>query len=147
MARFSRQAVLEWTGDLPKGAGTVSAASGAFRSAASFPRTVGEPANTTTPEELLAAAHAVCFGIGLRSVIGQRGGRARRVTVTATITAEKSGGGILVESSHLSSIVEGLEGIDSFLLPEIAAATERGCTISNAIRGTVSITHDVRAAD
>ena len=145
MATFSRSAVLEWSGDVLRGGGVVAAGSDAFRMAASFPRMSGEAAGTTTPEELLAASHAVCYGIGLRSLIAQRGGNARRVTVTATVTAEKGAGGIRIRSSHLRGVVEGLEGVDVDALQEIARATEEGCTISNAIRESVAITYDVSA--
>lgn len=145
MAQFSRRAVLDWSGDVLRGAGTVSTGSEAFTVAATFPRLSGEPSGSTTPEELLAASHATCFGIGLRSVIAQRGGTAERVHVTATVTAEKGARGIRVLSAHLEGIVEGLAGIDPRALPEIGQAAEEGCTISAAIRGTVAISVDVRA--
>lgn len=111
MATFSRSATLEWSGDIPRGTGTVAAGSAAFSIGATFPRLRGEPPGTTTPEELLAAAHAICFGIGLRSVIAQRGGTAQRVRVTVTITADKGGGAIRIQTSHLSGEVEGLAGV------------------------------------
>ena len=81
MATFSRRAVLEWNGDVMDGAGDVSAGTRAFAVPVTFPSTAGETPGKTTPEELLAASHATCYGIGLRSLIGRRGGRARRVTV------------------------------------------------------------------
>lgn len=146
MATFSRSAVLEWDGDVMRGSGTVKAGTEAFAARASFPRLVGEAQGVTTPEELLAASHAVCFGIGLRSVIGRRGGSARRVTVEATITAEKGPEGIRVQSSHLRGVVEGLDGIEQEQIEEIAWETAEGCTISEAIRGNVVITHEVTAA-
>lgn len=146
MAAFSRSAVLEWDGDVMRGSGTVTAGTEAFAAPASFPRVVGEPQGVTTPEELLAASHAVCFGIGLRSVIGRRGGSARRVTVEAIITAEKGAKGIRIQSSHLRGIVEGLAGVEAAQLEEIARETAEGCTISEAIRGNVVITHEITAA-
>jgi lipoyl-dependent peroxiredoxin len=100
----------------------------------------------TTPEELFAAAHAVRFGIALRSVLAQRGGSARRVRVTATVTAEKGGTsaqGIRVLTSRLTGIVEGLDGVEAGALSEIASAAEAACTISAAIRGTVGISVDI----
>ena len=143
MAIFSRHAVLEWAGEVTHGTGTVAAGSDSFRVSASFPRLSGEPQGVTTPEEMLAASHAICYGLGLRSLISQRGGSARRLIVTATITAEKSREGIRIQSSHLSAELEGLEGLESASLQEIAEETERGCTISNAIRGNVRITHSL----
>ena len=89
MATFSRRAVLEWNGDVVDGAGDVTAGTRAFAVPVTFPSATGEAPGKTTPKELLAASHATCSGIGLRSLIGRRGGRAQRVAVTATVTAEK----------------------------------------------------------
>ena len=139
MATFSRSATLEWNGDVPRGSGTVSAGSETFSAAVTFPRLAGEPPHTTTPEELLAASHATCFGIGLRSVLAQRGGSAQRIRVTATVTAEKGTGRIRLLSSHLHGEVEGLAGLEPTALTDIARAAEEACTISAAIRGTVDI--------
>ena len=145
MAIFSRRATLDWSGDVLRGTGAVTAGSEAFAVGATFPRLHGEPAGATTPEELLAAAHASCFGIGLRSMIAQRGGTATRVHVTATITAEKGRGALRIQSSHLSGTVEGLAGVAPESLPDIARAAEEGCTITAAIRGAVAISVDIRA--
>jgi len=143
MATFSRRAVLEWNGDVTDGAGNVTAGTRAFAVPATFPSTAGEAPGKTTPEELLAASHATCYGIGLRSLIGRRGGQARRVTVTATITAEKGPHGIRIQSSHLSGEVEALEGIDREQLQEIAQETRERCTISITLEGTVAITYEI----
>src|SRR5262245_39705887 len=145
MATFSRSAVLKWNGDVMDGAGVVTAGTGAFAVQATFPRTAGDALGKTTPEELLAASHATCYGIGLCSLIGRRGGRAQRVTITATITAEKGPRGIRIHSSHLTGEVEALEGIDHMQLQSIAQETRERCTISIALEGTVVITYDVIA--
>lgn len=123
MATFTRPAVLEWTGEAMQGAGSIVAGTGAFEAGASFPRIAGEPPGATTPEELLAASHAVCYGIGLRSVDGIR-----------------------IRSSHLRGVVKGLEGIDAGQLQDVGAFTAEGCTISNALRGTVAISFEITAA-
>lgn len=122
-------------------------ASQSFSVPASYPMISGDAPGVTTPEELLAASHAVCYGIGLRGVIGRRGGSARQVRVRATVTAEKGSGGIRIQAAHLEAVVDGLEGILPEQLEEIAQETEDGCTISNAIRGSVRITHTVVAAE
>ena len=144
MAAFSRRAVLQWDAEVPGGSGQVAAGSGAFTVGAIFPSIAGDPAGKTTPEELLAASHATCYGIGLRSLIARRGGRARRVTVTAAVTAEKGPQGIRLQSCQLTGIVEGLEGIDESQLQQLALDTEERCTISVAIRGAVEVTSEVR---
>jgi osmotically inducible protein OsmC len=144
MATISRHAVLEWSGDVTGGGGRATAGNGAFAVAVTFPSTAGEAAGHTTPEELLAASHATCYG-GLRSLIGRRGGRARRVVVTATITTEKGPRGIRITSSHLRGEVESLEDIDYATPQQMAQETRNRCTISMALEATVSITHDVVA--
>jgi len=143
VATFQRSAQLAWRGDVVHGSGEVGAGSGAFTVAARFPTLRGEPPGTTTPEELLAASHAVCYGIGLRSVLARHGGSAATVRVTATITAEKGAGAVRIRGSHLTALVEGLEGVESTALAAIAEEAKRECTISTAIGGTVEITHEV----
>ena len=147
MASFSRSATLEWTGDVVRGAGQISAGSRAFTVSATFPRRSGEPEGATTPEELLAASHATCFGIGLRSVLGQRGGSASELRVTATVSAEKGGGRIRIRGAHLDATVRGLTGVESSGLDEIAAAAEQACTISALLRASVPVTVSVRVED
>jgi len=142
---FARAAEIAWHGDVVRGSGTVSAGSGAFNIPATFPGLRGESAGTTTPEELLAASHAVCFAIGLRSVLARNGGSATRILLTATITAEKGPEGIRVRRSHLSGVVEGLLGVDETRLAQMGGVVERECTISNAIRGSVAISYDIIA--
>jgi osmotically inducible protein OsmC len=145
VAVFSRSAELSWDGEINSGEGHVTAGTGSFSVGATFPSIGGEASGKTTPEELLAASHAACYGIGLRSLIGRHGGRARRVIVTATITAEKGPTGIRIQSSHLAGVVEGLDGVAPLTLREIADETRERCTISIAIGGFVAITHDVVA--
>ena len=140
MATFARHVDVEWTGGLMDGNGVAKAGTGAFSQAVTFPSRIGEGDNKTTPEELLAAAHAVCFAMVLTNTIGKQGGKAGKVRVTATVTADKGDAGIKVTSSHLTATVDGLEGIEKGKLQELAVGAEKGCPISNAIRGSVSIT-------
>jgi osmotically inducible protein OsmC len=146
MATFARHADVEWTGGLLDGNGTASAGSGAFSLPVTFPSRVAERADgKTTPEEFMAASHAVCYTMVLTNTISKQGGKASRIKVTATITADKSEAGIKVASSHLKATIEGLEGIDRTKLQELAEGAEKGCPISNAIRGAVKITVDAQA--
>jgi osmotically inducible protein OsmC len=140
MPAFRREAVLEWTGEVVKGSGEVVAGSGAFALAATFPRLAGEPAGTTTPEELLAASHATCFGIALRSVLAQRGATAERIRATATLTADKGGGRIRIVRADLEAQVEGLAGLAAEGLDAAAQAAEEACTISVLLRASVPVT-------
>jgi osmotically inducible protein OsmC len=131
---------LSWNGTLMEGSGQAKAGTGAFSLPVTFPSRIGEGDGKTTPEEMLAAAHAVCYAMGLTATIGRSGGTARNVRVTATVTADKGEAGIKVVSSHLKAQVSGLEGVDRAKFDEIAKTAEQRCPISNAIRGSVNIT-------
>ena len=147
MASFARHVDVEWNGTLMEGNGTAKAGTGAFTLPVTFPSRINETGDgKTTPEELLAGAHAICYAMVLTNTIGKQGGKARRVRVTATVTADKGDAGIKVVSSNLKAVVEGLEGIDRNGLSELAKNAEKGCPISNAIRGTVAISVDASAA-
>ena len=122
------------------------AGTGAFTLPVTFPSRIAEKGDgKTTPEELMAASHAVCYAMVLTNTISKQGGKASKVRVTATVTADKSDAGIKVVSSHLKAVVEGLEGIDKGKLTELATGAEKGCPISNAIRGSVAITVEASA--
>src|SRR5688500_9605298 len=111
IVEFERSAEITWSGDIVRGTGLVTAETGSFEVPVTFPSIRGEPQGVTTPEELLAASHATCYGIGLRSVIGRHGGIASRIVVRATIFARKGDGGIRVVRSHLSGIAYDLTGL------------------------------------
>lgn len=140
MATFARHANVEWNGTLMEGAGQVKAGTAAFTLPVTFPSRIGEGDGKTTPEELLAASHAVCYAMGLAATLGRQGGKARRLQVTATVTADKGEAGIKVVSSHLKATAEGLEGLDAARFDDVARTAEQRCPISNAIRGSVNIT-------
>src|SRR5688572_6238700 len=146
MAEFARHADVEWAGGLMDGTGSAAAGTGAFTLPVTFPSRIAEKGDgKTTPEELLAASHAVCYAMVLTNTIGKQGGKATRIRVTATVTADKSDAGLKVVSSHLKATVEGLEGIDKAKLSELATGAEKSCPISNAIRGSVAITVEAQA--
>ena len=147
MASFARHVDVEWNGNLMEGNGTAKAGTGAFTLPVTFPSRIDERGDgKTTPEELLAGAHAVCYAMVLANTIGKQGGKARRIRVTSTVTGDKSDAGLKVVSSALKAIVEGLEGIDRAGIGELAKNAEKGCPISNAIRGSVSISVEASAS-
>jgi osmotically inducible protein OsmC len=146
MATFARHVDVEWTGGLMDGNGVAKAGTGAFTLPVTFPSRIADKGDgKTTPEELLAGSHGVCYAMVLTNTIGKQGGKAKTVRVTCTVTADKSDAGIKVVSSQLKAVVEGLEGIDKSTIQELATGAEKGCPISNAIRGSVSITVDATA--
>jgi osmotically inducible protein OsmC len=139
MPTFSRNATVDWKGSLMEGTGQAKAGTGAFSVPVTFPRRIGEPEGTTSPEELIAAAHAVCYAMVVNAAIGKKGGSIDRTTVTCTITADKSDAGIKILSSKLSVAAEGLKGMAPGDFDAFAREAEKGCPVSNALRGGLDI--------
>ena len=144
--QFERSAEIFWQGDVVRGSGRILGGSSSFEIGVTFPTLRGEPAGVTTPEELLAGAHAACFGIGLRSVIARRGGSATRIAVRAKIVAQKGAGGIRIVRSHLTGFVYDLQGIDAAALKDCALVAKDECTVSNALKGNVEIVLEVASS-
>jgi osmotically inducible protein OsmC len=143
MPTFERTAVVEWEGSVQEGQGVVRAGTGAFALPVSLPARVGDPGGRTSPEELLAAAHAACYAMAVNATLGRKNARAARTHVTATVTADRSEAGIKIVSSALTVRVEGLEGIGTADFPAVAQEAESRCPVSNALRPSVRI--DLRA--
>src|SRR5918912_4361479 len=99
-----RRAEVSWSGDLPTGKGNVSGTtSGAFKQLeVSWPRRSEPDANgVTSPEELLAAAHASCYAMALSAGLGRAGSPPESLKVSATLTFDRVGEGFKVVSSVL----------------------------------------------
>jgi lipoyl-dependent peroxiredoxin len=139
MATFSRSVTVDWAGSIMEGKGEAKAGSGAFTLPVSFPSRIGEPAGKTSPEELVAAAHASCYAMALNATVGRKGGSIGKTTVTATVIADKGDSGIKLTTSKLKVVAEGLQGIEKEQFAEVAKQAEGGCPISNALRGSLTI--------
>jgi lipoyl-dependent peroxiredoxin len=146
MATFERHVDVDWSGSIMEGKGEAKAGSGAFSLPVTFPSRIGESGGRTSPEELMAAAHAACFAMALNATLGKKGASAERTHVTATVTADKGDAGIKIGSSKLKVVAYGLKGISAAEFPEVAAAAEKGCPVSNAYRGSLEITLDASVA-
>jgi osmotically inducible protein OsmC len=147
MATFSRHVDVEWQGSVMEGKGEAKAGTGAFSLPVSFPSRVGDANGKTSPEELMAAAHAACYAMALNGTIGRTEGvSVDRTAVRATITADKGEAGIKIVSSALEATAYGLKGADAAKWTEIAKLAESRCPVSNAYRGTMQITVDARVA-
>ena len=139
MATFSRTVTVDWSGPIMEGKGVAKAGTGAFTLPVTFPSRIGEPAGTTSPEELMAASHASCYAMALNATLGRKQASASRTVITATVTADKTETGIKLQSSKLKVTAEGLKGIDKSQFADVAREAEKGCPISNAIRGNLQI--------
>jgi osmotically inducible protein OsmC len=146
MATFSRHVDVEWQGSVMEGRGDAKAGSGAFSLPVTFASRIGEPAGKTSPEELMAAAHAACYAMALNGTLGRKGASADRTHVTATVTADRGEAGIKILSSKLTVVAHGLKGLDASKFGEVAQEAEGRCPVSNAYRGTMEISLDARVA-
>ena len=71
---FSRHATVDYTGTIMEGKGMATAGTKAFSVPVSFPRRIGEPEGVTSPEELVAAAHATCYAMVVTGALGRATG-------------------------------------------------------------------------
>jgi osmotically inducible protein OsmC len=128
-----------WEGDLAHGGGTTTPASGAFPAVdVSWASRTKRAAGETSPEELLAAAHASCFCMALSHELAEGGNAPERLEATATIDFEPGEG---VRSSHI--VVRGrVPGIDQDAFTEAARGASENCPISGALKGNIEISVD-----
>ena len=136
---FSRHVTVDWTGSIMDGKGTAQAGTGAFSLPVSFPRRIGEPEGTTSPEELMAGAHAACYAMVIAATMSRKSASAKEMHVTCTVTGERGDAGIRIAMSHLDLTVEGLTGIDAASFEAAAREAEGKCPVSNALRNNVAI--------
>jgi osmotically inducible protein OsmC len=144
MATFERHVDVEWVGSVMEGKGEARAGSGAFTLPVTFASRIGEPAGKTSPEELMAAAHAACYAMALNGTLGRKNASADRTRVTATVTADKGDAGIKITSSKLTVTAYGLKGLDAAGFTEVAKEAEGRCPVSNVYRATMQITVDAK---
>jgi osmotically inducible protein OsmC len=145
MATFERHVDVDWKGSVMEGKGEAKAGTGAFSLPVSFPARIGDPGGKTSPEELMAAAHAACYAMALNGTIGRTEGvSVERTLVRATVTADKGDAGIKILSSKLQATAYGLKGADAAKFTEIAKLAEGRCPVSNAYRGTMQITVEAK---
>jgi osmotically inducible protein OsmC len=136
----TRRAEARWSGDLNSGSGTVRAAtSGAFGELpVTWAARTEESNGRTSPEELLAAAHAACFSMAFSNRLAKAGHPAERLDVSAAVTFDKRDAGWKVASSALT--VRGrVPGISAEEFRAEAEAAKDGCPISVAITGNVDL--------
>ena len=142
MPRVEREATVTWEGNVARGSGAISAATGAFTDLPySLASRVERPDGKTSPEELLAAAHAACYAMSLAGELAQAGTPADRVEVTATVTLDEvEGGSHQIVASEINGRVRA-PGVDAPELERAVAAADGGCPFSSLIKksGTVTV--------
>lgn len=138
-----RKADCTWNGDLGSGNGVVSASTS--RAFTALPVTWASRTESadgrTSPEELIAAAHASCFSMAFSHGLGEAGTPPTKLEVSATVTFDQVDGGWKVASSALT--VRGqVPGMDAAAFKEAAEAAKDGCPISGALKGNVELSVD-----
>ncbi len=145
MPKIRRTANVVWEGNLARGTGTITAATGAFEELPySMPTRVGNAEGKTSPEELLAGAHAGCFAMSLTGELTGRGTPPERLEVACEILMDEvEGQGHQIVASTLTvSLRPAVEGLDA-----LVAAADEGCTFSALLkRAGATVTVDAHAA-
>jgi lipoyl-dependent peroxiredoxin len=137
-----RRAEVTWAGDLFSGSGTIdSVGSGAFGSlGVSWAARTEDSGGKTSPEELIAAAHASCFSMALSNVLANSGTPPERLSTSATVTFEP-GPGITKSAIEVVGVVPGLDE-EGFRTAAEEART--GCPVSKALAAVPEITVSAR---
>jgi osmotically inducible protein OsmC len=105
----------------------------------------GEPEGKTSPEELIAAAHATCFSMALANGLAQDGHAPTRLQTDAVATLEPADAGFRITSIRLSVRGE-VDGLDEEAFRAAAETAKEGCPVSNALADSVEITLDAALA-
>ena len=137
-----RKASARWQGSLMEGKGQVTLdSSGLGTYDVTWPSRAEEPDGRTSPEELIAAAHAACFSMALSHALAQAGSPPDALDVQAEVTFQPGTG---ITGIHLS--VQGsVAGMDAAAFDEAAQGAKANCPVSKALAGT-TITLDASLA-
>jgi lipoyl-dependent peroxiredoxin len=138
-----RTATVTWKGSLANGSGTASSGSSDtfLDLPVSWASRTEAPDGRTSPEELLAAAHASCFAMALSGDLGRAGTPPEHLHVEAEVTFDKQDAGWTVVSSALT-VLGHVPGATRESFAEAAAAAKDGCPISRALAGNVALSVD-----
>jgi lipoyl-dependent peroxiredoxin len=140
-----RRADVIWEGSLMEGSGTItSTGSGALpQLPVTWASRAESPDGRTSPEALIAAAHASCFAMALSGALAKAGNPPERLETSATVTFVPGTG---ITKSALT-VTARVPGLDSGAFQEAAEGAKDGCPVSGALKGNVELTLDARLAD
>lgn len=139
MAEASRRAAVIWEGDLSGGDGRLELASRATSNLlpVTWASRTERADDKTSPEELIAAAHATCYAMALANELGEQGHSPGELTVGATCTLDDDGGHHITK---VDLLVRGrVEEIDSDDFESAAERAKENCPVSRALKGNVEI--------
>lgn len=141
MPRIQREAKVTWEGNVARGSGQISAASGAFEGLPySLATRVGNPEGNTSPEELVAAAHAACFAMSLAGELAGAGSPPEHLDVRALVTLDEvEDGSHRVVASELLARAR-VKEIDQEKLNQLAVGASHGCPLTKLIEASAEVT-------
>src|SRR5439155_25264941 len=131
---MKRSANANWKGSGKEGKGTVTADSGVFSNSPISYHTRFEEVKGTSPEELVAAAHAGCYSMKLSFVLGAAGFTPDNIDTKCTITLENGA----VTGSHLV-VKATVPGIDAAKFAECAAEAKANCPVSKLLNTNITM--------
>ena len=139
IALAERNAEAVWHGNLTQGSGTVKVGSGALPELpVTWASRTEQPGGKTSPEELIAAAHAACYAMAFSNVLNKAGTPPEQLTVSATCTLDRIEGAVKITYMRLE-IRGRVPGMDEQAFESAALEAESGCPVSNALRGNVQV--------
>jgi len=140
----TRTATTIWRGSLFEGKGTFTTGTGALgEQEVSWPARTEEPGGKTSPEELIAAAHASCMSMALSNELAKKDAPPDELRVSATATFDKREAGFRI-TRILLEVEANVPGIDEATFQQAAEAAKEGCPVSNALKGNVDIEVDAK---
>ena len=135
-----------WNGDLFNGSGTASLDSGAAGPLpVSWASRTEAAKGKTSPEELIAAAHAACYSMAFTNILAEAGYTATQLDTSGVSTFAKTDAGMRITTMALS-VVGQIPGIDAETFAKLAEDAKLGCPVSNALVGNVEITLEATLA-
>jgi osmotically inducible protein OsmC len=139
--RVQRSANVTWAGNVARGSGAISAATGAFSELPySLASRVEQPGGKTSPEELLAAAHAACFAMSLAGELAGAGTPPEHLDVEAIVTLDQVEDGshrIVASELHARARVQ---ETDAGTLNRLAVSASEGCPLTKLIEASATVT-------
>jgi osmotically inducible protein OsmC len=140
VAKAERRADVAWSGDLIHGKGTVKVGSGVLTDLpVTWASRTQNPDGKTSPEELMAAAHAACYAMAFSNTLATQGNPPERLAVTAVSTLDQVNGKWTITTMDLT-VRGAVPGLDQAGFEQAAQKAEAGCPVSNALRNNVKIT-------
>jgi len=129
----TRRATTDWAGSLLEGSGRVTLqSSGLGTFDVNWPARAEEPNGTTSPEELVAAAHSSCYSMAFSNALAKAGTPPEKLAVTAAVTFQPGEG---ITGVHLT-VVGTVPGADEADFLRMAEEAKLGCPVSKALTGT-----------